>query len=88
MKKFIKSSSRVKPDRAYYEKKADYFRRKRDALMDAAGLNDDVQPPDSPELRAKCVDIDRLAAKVIYYSRMIPVATRMQDAIREGRPIT
>ena len=72
--KFFKAQGRVaQPE--YYRKKYDFWWKKLIALMDQAGRNLDVQPATEPkELTLKITDAE---AKMLYYSRMIPVAHKV-----------
>lgn len=79
---FIKSSVRVKPDPLYYKRKADRWTDQRNAMIEAAGLNDDVQPADSPELREAEHKIEAISAKIRWAISRIPVASRLFDQER------
>jgi len=82
-KTFIKSSSRIKPDPGYYRRKHAFFWDKLIRLMDQAGRNLDVQPPSEPPELTRA--INNAEAKMLYYSRMVPVASAMYDQIRAER---
>jgi hypothetical protein len=86
VKTFIKSSVKVKPDPQYYIRKANRWGDQRDALIESAGLNNDAQPPDSPELREQEHRIAALHAKVLWAISRIPVASRIFDQERQNLP--
>lgn len=71
---FIRSSVKIKADPGYYLKKYQYFVRKHEEAMEAAGRNRDVQPPDEPkELTRRIVEYGQKREHYLrrYYSSLI-----------------
>lgn len=80
---YVRSSVRVKPDPAYYDRLYNRFVRQRNALLEKMGRNDAVQPErDDP---ADVRKLDSLCARVIWAMRMYTVAVGVRD-VQQGRP--
>lgn len=75
MSQFIKSSSKVKADPAYYARKIDQLERQRAALFARC---DELDPTGTAPLKGELAAVHHkatmLTPKIIYYGRMLPVA--------------
>lgn len=77
MKQFIKSSTRTKPDPAYYKRIIDRLQPKRDALLNQAEAAGDVYESD-PESEFRR-EANKLSAKISWAITQLGVAIRMRD---------
>lgn len=84
MTTFIKSSAKCKPEPLYYKKILDRLSDRIAKLIEDAGLNENVQPPNGPELWEVERQIVKLRGKFEWAARMLVCAQGIKARQAEG----